>query len=59
MLKITIGFGNKHIKAPELILPRGTNISRSHTRKPVEPEIDNKMDIIIFSTGVFGTRILL
>ena len=37
----------------------GTTISKSNTRKPVEPKIDNKMDITIFSTGAFGTKISL
>lgn len=50
---------NIHKTPPELIHSRGTTISKSHTQKPVEPKIDNKMDIIIFSTGVFGTRISL
>lgn len=44
---------------PELILSRGTTLSKIHTRKPVEPEMDNKMDIIIFSTGAIGTKISL
>ena len=35
------------------------SFQKNYTRKPVEPEMDNKMDIIIFSTGVFGTKISL
>ena len=48
-----------HSIHPNLSFFMVLSFQKNYTRKPVEPEMDNKMDIIIFSAGVFGTKISL